>query len=220
MESMATPAEGVVAIGASAGGIEALSELAAGMPPDFPFAVMIVVHMSRDSHSMLAEIIGRRGPLPTLAAVDGAVLESGRIYTAGPDHHLLARGHRLALSDGPLDSGRRPGIDVLLQSVALDYGPRAIGVLLSGLLDDGVAGLRAIKAKGGVTVVQEPADARFPDLPRNAIKAGVADHTAAAKEISNLLAQLAHRISEDQPMDPGGQLFAASLGDDVVPPTS
>ncbi|GAA4540262.1 chemotaxis protein CheB [Mycobacterium paraffinicum] len=231
MERRATPAEGVVAIGASAGGIEALSELAAGMPPDFPFAVMIVIHMSRGGPSLLAQIINRSGPLPAVAAVDGAVLDAGRIYAAVPDHHLLARDHRVALSDGPWESGRRPGIDALFRSVALDYGPRTIGVLMSGLLDDGVAGLRAIKAKGGITVVQEPTDALFPDLPKNAIRAGVADHTATAKEIGSLLAQLADRNIEEPAADPDGQLelenqiamdsqFAASVSmEDLGPPT-
>ena len=197
MERTATPAEGVVAIGASAGGIEALSDLAAGMPRDFPFAVMIVIHMSRRAPSLLAQIIDRNGPLPAVTAVDGALLEAGRIYAAVPDHHLLTRDHRVALSDGLCESGHLPGIDALFRSVALDYGPRAIGVLMSGLLDDGVAGLRAIKAKGGVTMVQEPADALFPDLPKHAIKAGAADHTAAAQEIGSLLERLADRNIDD-----------------------
>ncbi|MFZ1176445.1 MAG: chemotaxis protein CheB, partial [Mycobacterium sp.] len=227
----ATPAEGVVAIGASAGGIEALTELAAGMPADFRFAVMIVTHMSRGAPSVLAQIIDRSGPLPAVAAVDGAVLEAGRIYVAVPDHHLLARDHRVALSDGPWESGRRPAIDALFRSVALDYGPRAIGVLMSGLLDDGVTGLRAIKAKGGVTLVQEPTDALFPDLPRNALKAGVADHTVVAKEIGSVLGQLADRNIEEQGMDPDRRLelenqiamgiqSAASIGvEQLGPPT-
>lgn len=225
------PAEGVVAIGASAGGIEALSELAAAMPPGFPYAVMIVIHMSRGAPSLLAQIINRSGPLPAVAATDGAVLEAGRIYAAVPDHHLLARDHRVAMSDGPWESGRRPGIDALFRSVALDYGPRAIGVLMSGLLDDGVAGLRAIKAKGGVTVVQEPTDALFPDLPKNALKADVADHTATAKEIGELLAELADREIEEPVADPDGRLelenqialdsqFAASVAvEELGPPT-
>ncbi|BBZ71602.1 hypothetical protein MPRS_26950 [Mycobacterium paraseoulense] len=206
-----------MAVGASAGGIEALCELAAGMPTDFPFAVMIVIHMSRGGPSLLAQIVGRSGPLPAVGAVDGAVLEAGRIYAAVPDHHLLARDHRVALSDGPREGGRRPEIDALFRSVALDYGPRAIGVLMSGMLDDGVAGPRAIQASGGVTVVQEPADAQFPDLPKNAINAGAADHTAAAKDIGSLLTRLADR---GEPPDPGGRpsVAEAALANDAVPP--
>ncbi|BBX63126.1 chemotaxis protein CheB [Mycobacterium saskatchewanense] len=227
MGPTATPADGVVAIGASAGGIEALSDLAASMPAGFPFAVMVVTHMGRNAPSVLARIIDRSGTLPATTAVDGAVLERGRIYAAVPDHHLLARGHRVVLSDGPWESGHRPSIDVLFRSVALDYGPRAIGVLMSGMLDDGVAGLQAIKSKGGVTVVQEPTDALFPDLPRNALRAGVADHAVAAREIGGLLGQLVERGVEAPEADPDGRLelenriamgsqFAASVGADEL----
>ncbi|WP_082459909.1 MULTISPECIES: chemotaxis protein CheB [unclassified Mycobacterium] len=203
MEPTAAPAEGVVAIGASAGGIEALCDLAAGMPTGLPFAVMIVIHMGRETPSLLAEIIDRSGPVPAVAAVDGAALEAGRIYAAVPDRHLLARDHRAVLSTGPLERGRRPAIDPLFRSVALDYGRQAIGVLMSGLLDDGVAGLGAIKAAGGTTVVQDLADALYPDLPRNAIRAGVADQTAAATDIGGLLARLARRIIDEPAADAG-----------------
>ncbi|WP_232066733.1 chemotaxis protein CheB [Mycobacterium parmense] len=182
-----------MAIGASAGGIQALTGWAAGMPAGFGFAVMVVVHTSPRTPSVLAQILDRCGPLRAVPAVDGDVLQAGRIYTAVPDRHLLAREHRVALSDAPRESGQRPAINALLRSVALDYGPRAIGVLLSGLLDDGVAGLAAIKTAGGSTVVQEPADALFPDLPRNAMRAGVADHSAAADAIGGLLMRLAGR---------------------------
>jgi two-component system, chemotaxis family, protein-glutamate methylesterase/glutaminase len=231
MAGTATASEGVVAIGASAGGIEALSELAAGLPPDLPFAVMVAIHMRAGAPSMLAKIMDRSGPLSAVAAIDGAVLEAGAIYVAVPNNHLLARDHRVVLSDGPWESGRRPAIDVLFRSVALDYGPRAIGVLLSGLLDDGVAGLAAIKAKGGITLVQELTDALFPDLPRNALKAGVADYAVAAKDVGGLLMELAERDIEELEMDPDGRLelenqiamgsrFAISVdAEELGPPT-
>ena len=206
MARTATASEGVIAIGASAGGIEALTELVAGLPPDLPFAVMVATHMRAGAPSMLAQIIDRSGPLPAAAAIDGAVLEASRIYVAVPNNHLLAHNHRVVLSDGPWESGRRPAIDALFRSVALDYGPHAIGILLSGLLDDGVAGLAAIKAKGGVTIVQELTDALFPDLPRNALNAGVADYAVAAKDVGGLLMQLADRDVEEQEMDPDGRL--------------
>ena len=107
MGLLAAPASGVVGIGASAGGVEALTELAAGMPTDLPFAVLVVIHMNRHAPSLLAQIIDRNGPLPAVAAVDGAVLEAGRIYAAVPDHDLLASDHRVALSDNPCESGLR-----------------------------------------------------------------------------------------------------------------
>lgn len=204
MERTATPAAGVVAIGASAGGIEALRQVMAGMPTTFPFAVMVVIHTSRETPSLLAPIMDRSGPLPAVAAVDGAVLEAGRIYAAVPDHHLLTLGHRAALSHAPLEGGHRPAIDALFRSVASDYGSHAIGVLVSGSLADGVAGLHAIRAGGGVTVVQEPADAPFPDLPRNAVRAGVADHVAAARDIAELLTHLARAIIDEAATDPEG----------------
>jgi two-component system, chemotaxis family, protein-glutamate methylesterase/glutaminase len=201
MGPLAAPANGVVAIGASAGGIEALTELAAAMPIDLPCAVLVVIHMSPHTPSLLAQIIDRNGPLPAVAAVDGAVLEAGQIYAAVPNHDLLASDHRVALSDGPCESGLRPSIDALFRSVALDYGPQAIGVLMSGLLDDGVAGLRAIKAAGGVTVVQEPSDALFPDLPQNAFNAGVADYATEAGKVGDLLTLLSERSRQDQAVD-------------------
>lgn len=224
----ATPADSVVAIGASAGGIAALTAVAAGMPATVPFAVMIVVHMGRGTPSVLARIIDRTGPLPAVAAVDGTVLEAGRIYVAVPNHHLLARHHRAKLSGDPTDSGLRPSIDALFRSVAVDYGPRAIGVLMSGMLDDGVAGLAAIKSHGGLTVVQEPTDAVFPDLPLNAVQAGVADHVVPAKEIGRLLARLAdQRIAGTgcratdlaAAQQRAGESIAAS-GEDLITPSA
>ena len=206
MARTVTASEGVVAVGASAGGVEALTELAAGLAPDVPFAVMVAIHLRVGAPSLLAQILDRSGPLPATTAVDGAVLEAAHIYVAVPNNHLLARDHRLVLSDGPQENGHRPAIDALFRSVAIDYGPHAVGVLMSGLLDDGVAGLEAIRAKGGVTVVQEPTDALFPDLPRNALKAGVADYAVAAKDIGGFLTQLADRDVEEQGMDPDGRL--------------
>lgn len=227
-----TAAEGVVAIGASAGGVEALRELAAGLPPDFPSAVMVTLHMSPAGPSLLATIIDRSGPLPAQTATGGTVLEAGHIYVAPPDHHLLAHNHRVVLSVGPWENGHRPAINALFRSVALDYGPRAVGVLMSGLLDDGVSGLAAIRDRGGVTIVQEPSDATFPDLPRNALKAGVADQKATAREICDLLKQLTDRDIKKQEMDPDGLLelenriamskrFAISFEpEDLGPPTA
>ena len=165
---------------------------------------MMVIHTSPGTPSLLAQIIDRNGPLPATAAFNGCVLEPGRIYTAVPDHHLLARDHRVALSDEPAEAYLRPSIDKLFHSVAADYGSQSIGVLMSGLLHDGVAGLRAIKAAGGITVVQDPTDALFPDLPQNALKAGVADYTVAACNIGGLLARLAGRDADAKTPDPQG----------------
>lgn len=199
-------AKGVVALGASAGGVEALGALAASLPPDFPFAVMAVLHMTPKAPSVLAQILDRAGPLPAVTAKDGAVLEAGHIYVGVPNRHLLLRDHRIVLSDGPWENGQRPAIDALFRSVALDYGQHAIGVLMSGLLNDGVAGLEAIRGFGGITIVQEPDDALYPDLPLHALKAGVVDHVATAREIGGMLKKLADRDVEEPEMDPDGRL--------------
>ncbi|CAN5886184.1 hypothetical protein BH10ACT9_BH10ACT9_28180 [soil metagenome] len=165
-------------------------QLVAGLPRDFALAVVVVLHLSSDAPKLLADIINRSGPLPAVTVTHPEVLRPAHIYVAPPGHHLVVAGHRALLSDGPAEHGHRPSINVLFRSVAVDYRENAVGVLLSGMLDDGVAGLATIKGCGGITVVQRPDEALYPDMPRNALAAGVADHVAAATEIGTLLAAL------------------------------
>jgi two-component system, chemotaxis family, protein-glutamate methylesterase/glutaminase len=193
---------GVVAIGASAGGVEALSSVAAGLSPDVPYAYVMALHIPAGAPSILARIIDRSGPLPAVAAEDDASLQPAHIYVARPDHHLLVVDHRVVLSQGPKENGHRPAINALFRSVALVFGPRAIGVLLSGVLDDGVLGLSAIRSRGGVTIGQSPEDALFPTLPTNARDAGVLDRQAAAADIGVVLKELAQREIEESTMEP------------------
>jgi two-component system, chemotaxis family, protein-glutamate methylesterase/glutaminase len=192
---------GVVAIGASAGGVEALSRLAAGLSPDLPYAYLVTLHIPAGAPSVLARIVDRNGPLPGVTAEHGAKLEPAHIYVARPDRHLMVADHRVVLSEGPTENGHRPAINALFRSVALTFGPRAIGVLLSGVLDDGVLGLAAIRSRGGTTIGQSPEDALFATLPTNARDAGVLDRQAAAAEIGVLLKELAHQEPEDQQME-------------------
>lgn len=189
------PLRGVVAIGGSAGGVEALSRVAAGLPEDLPFAVLMALHLPEQGPSVLAQIIDRAGPLPAVAAENGATLEPGRIYVAVPGRHLLTRDHRIVLSNGPSESGHRPALNALFRSVAVSFGPRAIGVLLSGVLDDGVLGLAAIRARGGTTLCQSPDEALFAAMPSNALRAGVVDRTAVAADMGAVLMGLARRGS-------------------------
>jgi two-component system chemotaxis response regulator CheB len=135
-------------------------------------------------------------------------VEPGTIYVAVPDHHLLVYDHRIILSEGPTENGHRPAINTLFRSVALALGPRAIGVLLSGVLDDGVLGCAAIRRQGGTTIAQRPSDAAFAVLPTKAIQAGVADHEVRASEVGGLLKQLADRGIDERMMqpDPGMEL--------------
>ena len=188
---------GVIAIGASAGGVEALKQLAANLPPDLPYAVLVALHMAAASPSVLAQIVDRSGPLPATQAVDGEHLRAGHVYVAVPDRHLLVGGHRLVVSRGPTEDGHRPAINPLMRSAAVAFGPRAVGVLLSGVLDDGVLGMAAIRSRGGVTVVQDPDDALFPDMPRNAIAAQIVDHVVAASAAGRLFTKLAERLGDE-----------------------
>ncbi|MCV7351207.1 chemotaxis protein CheB [Mycobacterium parmense] len=192
----------VVAIGASAGGVEALSRLAAGLSAELPYAYLIVLHVPAGAPSVLARIVDRSGPLPAVAAQDGAELEPGRIYVGVPDRHLLVAGRRVALSQGPTENGHRPAINALFRSVALAFGSRAIGVVLSGALDDGVLGLAAIRSRGGATICQAPEDALFPAMPTNALNAGVVGRQAAASEIGSVLNDLSRQHTEDLEMKP------------------
>jgi two-component system chemotaxis response regulator CheB len=190
----------VVAVGASAGGVEALTRFAAGLPPDLPYAVLVTLHLPTRSPSVLARILDRNGPLPAEQASDGVPLQPGTIRVAVPDRHLLVYDHRIALSQGPTENGHRPAINALFRSVAVSIGSRAVSVLLSGVLDDGTLGSAAIRSRGGTTIAQAPDDALFPAMPLTAIDAGVVDHQVAASEVGSLLMRLADRTFEEPAM--------------------
>ena len=185
------PGHDIITIGASAGGVEALGALVAGLPVDLPASVFVALHVPSHGNSLLPQILSKRGPLPAEHAEEGRAIEPGRIYVAPPDHHLLIHQGTIRLSRGPRENGVRPSIDPLFRTAARWYGPRAVGVILSGTLDDGTAGLLAIKERGGVTVVQDPDDAIFPGMPRAAIDVVPVDYVLAARRIPELLDQLA-----------------------------
>lgn len=185
------PGIDAVVVGASAGGIEALERLVAGLPPGLPVPVLVVVHVAAGGVSVLPRILGRAGPLPAGHARHGEATVPGRIYVAPPDHHLLAADGTVALSRGPRENGHRPAVDVLFRSAAVTFGPRVAAVVLSGSLDDGAAGLAAVKAAGGVALVQDPADAAHPGMPRSALDRVAPDHVLPAAAIAGALAGLA-----------------------------
>jgi two-component system chemotaxis response regulator CheB len=197
---MATPAavprtagRDIIVIGASAGGIEALKALVKGLPPDLPAALFIVQHLAPHATSWLPRILTRAGPWPAAHPCDGEPITCGRIYVAPPDYHLtLASGH-VHLSRGPKENGVRPAIDPLFRSAASTYGPRVVGVILTGMLDDGTAGLIAVKVGGGVTVVQDPQDAPFPAMPRSALRYLEVDYCLPLAEVPSVLARLTQR---------------------------
>ena len=146
-----------VVIGASAGGIDALRLLVERLPASLPLALCVVLHSNRTSPQVLDAILTRAGHLPAAYARHGEAMEPGRIYIAPADYHLeIERGRRLRLTRGPRENRFRPSVDVLFRSAALSLGPQVVGIVLSGALDDGTAGLWAIKARGGLAVVQDP----------------------------------------------------------------
>jgi two-component system chemotaxis response regulator CheB len=180
----------VVAIGASAGGVEALRTVAAALPAAFPVPVFIVLHMDPRHKSLLASLLGRRSPLRVKQAVNEEPVQGGTIYIAQPDKHLIVRSGLLVLTDTALVHYTRPSIDMLFQSVADSYGDRSIGVILSGSGVDGADGMRAIKAKGGTTLVQDPASAAHPGMPKAARATNCVDFTLPLEEIGPALATL------------------------------
>ena len=160
---------GIVVVGASAGGVEALRSLVGGLPADLPAAVVVVLHIPRRAPSALPAILDRSGVLPAVSAEQGLPLRDGVIYTAPADRHVLVTRNHLHLSLGPTENGHRPAIDPLFRSAAAEFGPRCIGVVLSGTRDDGTAGLAAIAERGGAALVQEPADALYGAMPSSAL---------------------------------------------------
>ena len=165
-----SPSDQVVVIGASAGGVEALRTVVAGLPADLPASVVVVLHVPRNSPGMLAGILDRAGPLPAAVARHGSVLRPGAVHVAPPDHHVLVDDGRLVLSTGPTENGHRPAVDPLFRSAALARGSAATGVVLSGTRDDGAAGLVSLVEHGGTALVQDPEEALFAAMPRHALE--------------------------------------------------
>ncbi len=180
-----------IVVGASAGGIGALQGLLRGMPADVPAAILVVMHIPAHSPSALPLVLTGASPLPVKAAENGEVPQRGTVYVAPADRHLLLEHGHLRLTRGPRENRVRPCIDALFRSAAVDLGPRVIGVVLSGTLDDGTAGLWAIKDRGGAAVVQAPADAEYPDMPQSALAHVDVDHVLPAAELGAKLAALA-----------------------------
>jgi two-component system, chemotaxis family, protein-glutamate methylesterase/glutaminase len=184
------PGHDIIAIGASSGGVEALVELSAALPAALPAAVFVVLHMSPDATSALPQILARHCALPVVGATDGAPIRRGQVYVAVPDHHLIVDRGVVRVVRGPRENRHRPAVDVLFRSAARAYGSRAIGVVLTGALDDGTAGLLAIKQCGGLAIVQDPAEALFSGMPGSALKYVEVDYCVPLAQIGPLLGRL------------------------------
>ena len=202
----ARPARGIVTIGASAGGIEALQRLMGGLSSDVTAAVCVVLHIPATSRSLLAQIIARQTDMPVTPAVGGEWPQEGHVYVAPPDRHLRVHGGRLELDRGPKENGVRPAIDPLFRSAAAAYGERAIAVVLSGALSDGAGGAAVIAAAGGAVLVQDPDDAVVPSMPESALAAVPAAVSLSATDLAGEIARRAEQFPasapEESPMAP------------------
>jgi two-component system, chemotaxis family, protein-glutamate methylesterase/glutaminase len=200
----------IVVIGASAGGLEALQEILGGLPTDLQAAVMIVLHTANHAQSLLPQILERAGKLPVIHPRDGVRIERGRVYIAPPGLHMIVEDGFLRVLQGPRENLHRPAIDPLFRSAAAAYGARVIGVILTGMLDDGTAGLMVVSASGGTAIVQNPETALYPGMPRSALNHVPNAQVANLQDIPALLLQL---ISSPLPAGtsrPANTLLAAA----------
>jgi two-component system chemotaxis response regulator CheB len=196
----------ILAIGTSAGGFDALRFLAGEFPRDFPASVLVVIHLSSQFNSTLDAILTQAGPLPARFAQDGDKLERSRIYIAPPKQHLLVESDQLRLGSGPRENNARPALDPLFRSVALCCGSRAIGAVLTGTLGDGAAGLSALKQSGGITVVQDPSDAAYAEMPTTALIRSKPDHIASLASMPALFDKLVRQpVGQPAPVPEGLQ---------------
>ena len=192
----------ILTIGASAGGLAALTRLFGGMPKEFAPTVFVVVHISPTARSILPSLLERVGWLPAFHPGDDEPIRPGHIHVASPDHHLLVHRDRVLIRRGPRENRTRPAVDPLFRSAGVAFGSRVIGIVLSGALDDGTAGLRAIRRCGGVGVAQDPEEAEWPSMPRSAIERGEVDHVLPLDRMPALLAQLAAEPAPPSPPVP------------------
>lgn len=181
----------IIVIGASAGGVDALPRLIGSLPADLPASVFVVLHIPAHGRGLLPDIIRRSASLSVAHGVEGETVRKGHVYVAPPDHHLQLDGSRVRVSRGPRENFHRPSIDALFRTAAESYGPRVVGVVLTGYLDDGTAGLHAVKRLEGIAIVQDPKDASVPAMPQSAVRNVKTDHCVPLSKIGPLLVRLA-----------------------------
>lgn len=185
------PGHDMVVIGTSAGGLEQLLWIVRRLPADFPAAICIVQHVAATGPSLLPEILTHAGALPAIHPSDKTPIQHSHIYVAPPDRHMLVRNGHLHIVRGPKENGFRPAINATFRTAALAYGPRVVGVILTGMLDDGTAGLLAVKRRGGTAIVQDPASAAFPSMPESACRYVAVDAVLLVADMPALLERLA-----------------------------
>ncbi len=192
----------IIVIGASLNGITALTQLVRALPKDFPAPILITQHVAAHSPGILPHLLTSAGSLPAQHPQDREALLPGRIYVAPPDRHMLVVGNVIRLSHGPKENLSRPAIDPLFRSAALAYGPAVVGVVLTGQLDDGTAGLLAIKDRNGVAMVQDPLEASAPSMPSSALRHVAIDRICKVAEMAPYLTMLANDAPATEPGTP------------------
>ena len=180
----------IIVVGASAGGLEPVLQFVEQLPAALEASVFVVIHFPPEGRSVLPQLLNRRGKLGAMHPTDGQRIEHGYVYVGPPDRHMIVSGTRVDLVRGPQENGYRPSIDVLMRSAARQYGRRVIGVVLSGTLDDGTAGLMYIKRHGGVAIVQDPEEAMYPGMPRSAMENVAVDHVLSVREMGAVILDL------------------------------
>ncbi len=189
----------IVVIGASAGGVTTLKALISALPADFTASIFIVQHVAPSSPSHLPAIITYASPLQAVHPRDGELIQPGRIYVAPPDHHLLLEADHIIVKKGPKENRFRPSIDALFRSAAYTFGPRVIGIVLTGLLNDGTSGMWSVKRLGGVGIVQAPDDAMYPSMPESVLEYVEVDHVVPVAQMASLLMELTQAVAPDEP---------------------
>jgi len=180
----------IIVVGVSSGGLKVLTSIARELPPDLAAAVCIVQHLPPSRDSLLPQILNDVSALPAAHPSDGDPIRTGHLYVAPPDYHMLLSKGRIRIVRGPQENRFRPSIDVLFRSAARTFGPRVVGVVLTGALDDGTVGLQAIAKRGGITAVQDPAEAEYPSMPRSALRFARPDYTLHLSEIPDFLVRM------------------------------
>lgn len=184
-----SPAMKIIVIGASVGGVDAIRTIVGGLPGTLDAAVFVTLHIGAHQ-SILPELLNEIGEMPASHAVDGEAIRAGHIFVAPPDHHLTIERGKVVLTKGPRENMARPSIDPMFRSAARTYGSDVIGVILTGGLNDGTAGLFEVEAQGGTTIVQDPANAFGSSMPQSAIEHVAVDHIVSVAEIGSLLVKL------------------------------
>ena len=224
----------IVVIGASAGGLQALSDLVGELPESLDVAILIVVHTKTEGESFLPDILGRRTSVPVQFGEHGASIQRGRIYISPPNVHMLV-GHTggIRLHHGPRENGFRPAVDPLFRTAARTFGAGTMGVILSGALDDGTYGMKVVKDAGGTTVVQDPDEASFPGMPLSVLRYVDVDHVLPAVQIGQLIASDARgatskpvegevtmaRQKEPEPQNPAEETDVEEMEETFGPPS-